>query len=70
MEAIRSSETSVHIRSTRHHIPEDGILLSSLISAGREVKSIHLKVPRHRSLTLLLRISIVVMDRDKGKNVT
>jgi hypothetical protein len=26
MEAIRSSETSVHPRSTRRHIPEDGIL--------------------------------------------
>jgi hypothetical protein len=26
MEAIRSSETSVHIRSTWHHISEDGIL--------------------------------------------
>jgi hypothetical protein len=26
MEAIRSSETSVNIRSTRRHIPEDGIL--------------------------------------------
>jgi hypothetical protein len=27
MEAIRSSETSVHTRSTRRHIPENGILL-------------------------------------------
>jgi hypothetical protein len=26
MEAIRSSETSVHTRYTRRHIPEDGVL--------------------------------------------
>jgi hypothetical protein len=30
MKAIPSSETSVHIRSTRRHIPEDGILHSDL----------------------------------------
>jgi hypothetical protein len=29
MEAIRSSETSVHTRSTQRHIPEDGILQRS-----------------------------------------
>jgi hypothetical protein len=28
METIRSSETSVHTRSTRRHIPENGILYS------------------------------------------
>jgi hypothetical protein len=35
MEAIRSSETSVHTGTTRRHIPEDGILqdLSIMISA-------------------------------------
>jgi hypothetical protein len=26
MEAIRACETSVHARSTRRHIPEDGVL--------------------------------------------
>jgi hypothetical protein len=30
MEAILSSETSVYIRSTRRHIPEDGILQNNL----------------------------------------
>jgi hypothetical protein len=31
MEAIRSSETSVHTIFTRLHIPEEGIILSSVI---------------------------------------
>jgi hypothetical protein len=31
MEAIFSSETSVHTRSTQRHIPEDGILLSTAL---------------------------------------
>jgi hypothetical protein len=32
MEAIRSSETSVHTISTRRHIPENGVLLQLLFS--------------------------------------
>jgi hypothetical protein len=34
MEAIRSSETSVHIRSARRRIPEDGILHSETFFIG------------------------------------
>jgi hypothetical protein len=30
MEAIRSSETSVHTRSTRHHVPKDCILQNQI----------------------------------------
>jgi hypothetical protein len=36
MEAIRSSETLVHTRSTRSHIPEDGILCTLLFKLRRE----------------------------------
>jgi hypothetical protein len=34
MEEICSSETSVYRRSTRHHIPEDGILHCLLLITG------------------------------------
>jgi hypothetical protein len=36
MEAIRSSETSVHTRYTRRHIPEDGILNLFFIDSWEE----------------------------------
>jgi hypothetical protein len=39
-EAIRSSETSVHTRSTRHHISEDGIIVfMTAINTLHEAKS-------------------------------
>jgi hypothetical protein len=41
MDAIRSSETLVHTRSTRRHIPEDGILPSgSPCSQKRNIKTL------------------------------
>jgi hypothetical protein len=39
MEAISSSETSVHTRSTRRHIPEDGIPHSRRCENLRSYKS-------------------------------
>jgi hypothetical protein len=38
MEAIRSSETSGHKRSTQRHIPEDGILLYNMSFQHRELE--------------------------------
>jgi hypothetical protein len=55
MEAILSSETSVYIRSTRRHIPEDGILHShrrenlksyTMFENGRQVLPILLNQQR------------------------
>jgi hypothetical protein len=38
MEAIRSSETSVYILSTRRHIPEDGVLYVNVVLKAEEQK--------------------------------
>jgi hypothetical protein len=38
MEVIRSSETSVHTRSTRRHIPKDGIVYISYKSPTIQVE--------------------------------
>jgi hypothetical protein len=40
MEAISSSETAVHTRSTWHHIPEDGILHSHRCENLKSYKNI------------------------------
>jgi hypothetical protein len=43
MEAIRSAETSVHTRSTRRHIPEDGILHSHRCENLKSYKSLKIQ---------------------------
>jgi hypothetical protein len=44
MEVMRSSETSVHTRSTRRHIPEDGIFFG-LLSLFRKNKRMFMRLP-------------------------
>jgi hypothetical protein len=46
MEAIRSSETSVHTRSTQRHIPEDVILQNSRGKPDRLVSKLHWIISR------------------------
>jgi hypothetical protein len=59
MEAIRSSETSVHTRSTRRHIPEDGIIpffssVSSIhaLTSGSRPNARWFRTPSPKTLTL------------------
>jgi hypothetical protein len=49
MEAIRSSETSVHTRSTRRHIPEDGSLQSRI--KCKQLLSVRWDTYRHINFT-------------------
>jgi hypothetical protein len=54
MEAIRSSETPVHTRTTRRHIPEDGIIQIAKLSVKRagENQPVYVCVLRSRFDTL------------------
>jgi hypothetical protein len=60
MEAIRSSETSVNKISTRHHIPEDGILQSH---SRENLKSYKLRADRIRVMlaTIQFRTSCILV---------
>jgi hypothetical protein len=50
IEAILSSETSVHTRSTRRHTPEDGILVT--VTFGEEYEK--------QILEILCRVTLIV----------
>jgi hypothetical protein len=50
MEAIRSSETSVHTRSTRRNTPEEGILLGSHLIQCLPTKITHVVVKPFNSI--------------------
>jgi hypothetical protein len=62
MEAILSSETSVYAISIRHHIPEDGILVSPF--SGMQHSTVKISVS---SLQTNLRIVLKFKDLDTNE---
>jgi hypothetical protein len=63
MEAIRSSETSVHTRSRRHHIPEDGILQQSTRSPSLEARTSEYDLEGPLQQRSIIRVSIIIKRR-------
>jgi hypothetical protein len=55
MEAIRSSKPSVHTRSTRHHIPEDSILLLRKAATQKMADSARMM------MTMVMMIMMIMM---------